>query len=497
MAKSCGPPDSRMNFEIRLGTIVSIVVVAGLVLNIPSRGDDKAAKSGSKGTAKAKAVAKANADDEATDDDALETDDDLTALVIPPAVLAKGKAADRIKFSQELRGLLMEGMTADGDSQAAARRHFEAAHRALADDPRAAYAYGISLLIQKKSKEALDQFRAAAQQSPAPFLPALQGTAWLHILRSDYTRGLPAVLDLARKIEETKEPWPTDHDRRHSAEWLGRMVGYLTGPGQPSAEAGPIEKLAGDIDKLLTRERKEAYEHGLTYVTGRYEKMKALATRPVEEVLAEAKQKRRELLAEAQAADADVKRLEDEIRDVKKPHDKQLADLSLELRTAAARHKKAARDMAEASEEVEALSTPQVYPQVRTTYRYRVPYTTMRNETPQERKSRETQLASARQRAQQAESSFDQTKQQMTDTRSQREQAETEFRQATADKRSSLTEARKKSRELAARVKDVEQGELTPEKIKSRATALETYVPLDPETEKNRLLATLKSPGAK
>ena len=33
----------------------------------------------------------------------------------------------------------------------------------------------------------------------------------------------------------------------------------------------------------------------------------------------------------------------------------------------------------------------------------------------------------------------------------------------------------------------------TPESLKSRVTALETYVPLDPEVEKTRLLATLKS----
>jgi len=36
---------------------------------------------------------------------------------------------------------------------------------------------------------------------------------------------------------------------------------------------------------------------------------------------------------------------------------------------------------------------------------------------------------------------------------------------------------------------------LTPEKLKSRVTALESYVPFDPTIEKNRLLATLKSAG--
>src|SRR5262249_19518570 len=163
-------------------------------------------------------------------------------------------------------------------------------------------------------------------------------------------------------------------------------------------------------ETLLTLDRKVAYEHGFKCVAARHEKMNSLATRPVEEVLAEAKQKRQELLAEAQAAEAEVKGLEEEIRDVKKPHDKQVADLNLELRQAATRQKKASRDLAEAAEEVEAYSVPQTYPQVRTTYRWRVPYTTMRSENGQEKKAREAQLASARQREQQARSALDQAR---------------------------------------------------------------------------------------
>jgi len=129
----------------------------------------------------------------------------------------------------------------------------------------------------------------------------------------------------------------------------------------------------------------------------------------------------------------------------------------------------------------------------RAPYAYRRPVRSMRAETAQERKTRETRQASARQWQQQAQSTLDQAGQQMTDIKAQREQAAAEYRQATAEKRPLLAEARKKSHELAERAKDVEYIALTPEKIKSRLTALETYVPLDPETEKTRLLATLKS----
>ena len=93
-------------------------------------------------------------------------------LVVPAKLLGNVKKADELQFSQALRGLLLEGMAADGAT--ASKRHFDAAHQSVPDDPRAAYAYGVALLVQKKSQEALSQFRAAARMSKAPYLPAFR-----------------------------------------------------------------------------------------------------------------------------------------------------------------------------------------------------------------------------------------------------------------------------------------------------------------------------------
>ena len=64
--------------------------------------------------------------------------------------------------------------------------------------------------------------------------------------------------------------------------------------------------------------------------------IKALAARPAEEVLAEAREKRDEILAAATAAATEATQIEEEIRDLKKPHDKKIADLGREIRTNAA-----------------------------------------------------------------------------------------------------------------------------------------------------------------
>ena len=111
-----------------------------------SRGDESGAKTRSKSTAKAKADQKEKpsvekSDDDAapptTDDTALETDEDLTALVVPDGPLTKLKAAERMKFSQELRGLLLEGMGNPLDGLATAKRHFDGARQAVPDEPSA------------------------------------------------------------------------------------------------------------------------------------------------------------------------------------------------------------------------------------------------------------------------------------------------------------------------------------------------------------------------
>jgi uncharacterized protein YgiM (DUF1202 family) len=167
------------------------------------------------------------------------------------------------------------------------------------------------------------------------------------------------------------------------------------------------------------------------------------------------------------------------------------------MREGATNSKKAHHDLAEAEELVEDLSTPRQYPQVTymTRSRVRVPVTSMRIENAQEKKARETQLASAEQKLTQAKSALDRAVQQIADAKSQRGEAEAEYRRAVGERRPALAAARQKAQELSARAADVEQAGLTPEKLKSRVTALETYVPFDPPTEKKRLLATLKPAG--
>src|SRR5262245_45972710 len=117
MAKGCGSADAGKTIGFAPRTISLLLVcflIVGWQCGASSRGDDKA-KKGSKSPAKSKSAAKAAEEEELADVSDLETDEDLTALVVPPNLLGTSKSMDRMKFSQELRGLLSEGMSPNGD----------------------------------------------------------------------------------------------------------------------------------------------------------------------------------------------------------------------------------------------------------------------------------------------------------------------------------------------------------------------------------------------
>ncbi len=423
-----------------------------------------------------------------------DVDEDLTALVVPAELLGNVEKSGRMQFSQALRGLLLEGVSIDG--AAAAKKHYETAHRAVAGDPRAAYAYGLAYLEQKNTKEALTQFRAAAKQTSGTYLPALQASAWVQLERNEYGPALASLTDLARRIEDAKGAWPTEHDRAHTAEWLGRTLGFLTGPGASPDHTAQVADTASSIEKLLTGERKQAYERGGKWIAKRHQELEALAARPVAEVVSEMNAKRQAARTALQAAQAEVRRIEEEIRDVKQPFEKQIAEAGVEIRANGQKVKTAARGIPDAEEKVDYLSVPQQMPNGVRTYRGMPTAVRTRNENAGEKKARETQLAAAQQKLQQLKTSMENAKQGMADARKQREKAQADLRAAIAAKQPELREARHKSQEATAQLKDIEHAALSPEQIKSRVTALEAYVPLDPFTEKDRLLATLKVPGA-
>ena len=471
--------------------ILSLPLVGGFAIRGSSGADPKATKTSSNAAAKSIPAT----DTEIPDDLDAEVDVDLSALVVPTRLFGKPpRETDRLKFSQELRGVLQEGFKDKGVGMDAAKKHFETARRLVPDDPRAPYAYGLALVSQNRSIVALEQFRAAAKQKEVPFLPAWQGIAWMHLSRGDYSQGLPALLDLAHRLEESHDAWPAAEDIEHSAEWLGRAIGFLEGPGKTAEQAAAIVKFSADVAKLLTGARKEACERGRQEVARRYDEFQSAAARPAAELLAESTQQREKTVAAVAAAESDVKQLEVELKSLKKPHDKRVVDLSHEIRNNAMKIKSATAKLDAAEAEVEEFSSPKLHPQLKSQGMRRPGKVVPRNENAGEKKIRESQLASAQKSLDRLKSTIEEARQGIARARKQRDDEQVEFRKSTAGKRQALHAAQHQAAELSAQARIAEHGALTPEKLKARATALDSYVSLYPELEKGRLLATLQTP---
>lgn len=494
-------PETRSRTVLALPAIflAGLIFVFELPVGETARGDDKSAKASAKSNSAANSAANSSATDDAADEADLGIDIDLSVLIVPTRIQGKVKDTDQLKFAQELRGLLLEGFKDKSDALEQAKKHFEAAHQLPVHDPRAAYAYGVVLLAQDKAVAALEQFRAAGRLKKAPFLPALQGIAWTGVSHGDHAQALPALLDLARRLEDSQELWPAAEDKEQSAAWLGSMVGFLSGPflagpGNAAAQASQIKKLAIDVAGVLTAERKLAYERCRKEAAARYVEIKALAARPMEVQLAEANQQREKNLAAAEAAVREAKQIEDELRWLKKPHDRQLTDLTRDIHENAMKIKTTASRVAAAEVEIEELSEPKKHASLKSSNSRR--QTTLqkviRNENAGEKKIRESQLAAAQRRLDNIQSSLEEARQAVANARKQRDEAQVDYRKDTAGKRQALHAAQQKAAELSICIRDAKRGAPTPEQLQARVTALETYVPLYPAVEKDRLLASLK-----
>jgi len=309
---------------------------------------------------------------------------------------------------------------------------------------------------------------------------------------------------LAHQVEDSKGAWPTAPARERSAEWLGQMIGYLAGPGKSAGPAAAIDRLQEEVEKLLTGDRKAAYELGLAGIAARYDELQALAARPPEEIEAEVNLKKKAIRAALVAAENEVQRIRDEIADIKGPLDKRIATSNREVRMNAPKVGRLRRSIEDQTALVDDLSQPRKYQRVTTSRSTTTrgtsrttTYIGTRNETTQEKKAREEELATAKAALVEMQADLEKMSQGLDESKNDRDDAKAEIKEATADLWRKLTAAQKQLKEATARARTADQTLLTPASLKLRMTALETYLQYDPGVEKERLLASLKAPTTK
>ncbi len=101
-----------------------------------------------------------------------------------------------------------------------ARRHYDAAKEKAKGDPRVDYAFGLVLLKQLHSKDALAQFESVTKSAP-DYWPGWQALIWCHFAAKDHAQGYSQLTELARRLAVSK----TDlAERQASAEWVGQVI---------------------------------------------------------------------------------------------------------------------------------------------------------------------------------------------------------------------------------------------------------------------------------
>lgn len=178
-------------------------------------------------------------------------------------------ASDFVKaaYAKQFRDLLNEGWNRRQRNLETASRKFEAARSLHADDPRLYYAYGLVLCQHDKPDEAFQQFAQASKKASYPYLPAWRALVWWRVEEGNSQAALDVLKQLANQIEESDSVWPDDFAKHNTAKWIGRMLGFLQGPGAKSSDVAElVKRKAESIREILSANRAAAFDNGVGLV---------------------------------------------------------------------------------------------------------------------------------------------------------------------------------------------------------------------------------------
>ncbi len=194
----------------------------------------------------------------------------------PPPLPTFRTGGDRDAYVELIERLLDAGLNQTGQQIVKkAKSHAAEARRLCADDPRLGYALGLVMLRNFRSQEALQQFQFAQSAGDYPYLPALQAEIWYLVSRKDYEPGLERLAKLAKLIGESPAGWPDPPARTAAAHWIGRIAGYLDGPGASRKANELMQRPDMDWRALLGKDYHEAYDAGRQATAVAHEKLVA------------------------------------------------------------------------------------------------------------------------------------------------------------------------------------------------------------------------------
>lgn len=163
--------------------------------------------------------------------------------------------------AKSIREILEVGFEPGRESLPKAKSLHEAAVKSGDKSPEMAYAYGLVLLKQFKPKEAVEQFRLAAEHSDTPYWPAWQALIFTHFSAKETTAGYDRLFDFAKRIQKT-QPAIELNEQKRLVQWMGQLVGALDKIAESPKAQEIVKKQDIRLRDLLTEELLPSYDEG-------------------------------------------------------------------------------------------------------------------------------------------------------------------------------------------------------------------------------------------
>lgn len=160
-----------------------------------------------------------------------------------------------------VRELLEIGFQPGKESLPKAKSLFEAAVKSGDKSPELAYAYGLVLVKQFKTKEATEQFRAAAESSAGPYWPAWQALIFTHFSAKETTPGYDRLSEFAKRLQNA-DPEVTQDDQERYVQWMGRLMGALVKLAESPKAQEMVKKQDHRLRDSLAERLRPSYDEG-------------------------------------------------------------------------------------------------------------------------------------------------------------------------------------------------------------------------------------------
>ena len=189
----------------------------------------------------------------------------------PPAP-AIDDAFERAEYIAAVRDMLEIGLGKTSDRDKKAREHYEKALALCDSDPR--LFYGLALIVHPLQHDEAKKLLLRTMNQCAFNHPG----AWRLLIHQQLKRSLDknflqGLLSFARRLEDVSDPWPDEAAKSEFALFLGQVVGFLQGPGGTKALTAEIAALDTKMLEVLPEEFREAYESGKDDIRVRRELM--------------------------------------------------------------------------------------------------------------------------------------------------------------------------------------------------------------------------------